>query len=506
MSEQLKPWYLKNAKLDGGKYSALPKEVIAEAYYNGDHFSAGNEILWIGALPDSGGQFQYNYILSKIQKIFTSHNKVKECVNRYLDSLLNNEIIVTSPNEAAATFINSWMEDLIDSSLHMNTDETEECFRLALRSALVLGSGYIRVFIRDEFTDPLRKLAAHSVHPSRITLYYTPNGLLEGIEYLMSSKKVDGRDKRERQVLDFKTGLTTFYVYENPEDFDAGNFLEEPVTIDLDYSFTIHKITMPSMITESVKELQNAINLFLTMIINNTVDAGFLERLILNAQLPGDVVNDPQSGDVVFVPKPERFKTGTGQVTFLSGIPLENSEGEVTSITTPSVQYQQPIDNTNLHTSLELYIKLMYLEFNQGHILASDDGSLSGRSRIQLKQDFDKTLSNLVKLHKALVLSVVKTIGHLAGYLGAIPVGVFKGKKSVALEYNQETNLLTEEIKEIRENFVAKIVSHRTTLAKLGHKDPDLELDQINKEQAQELKTIQDSLEEVPTSSPVSEE
>lgn len=500
MTYSTAPWYTRNYKIEG---SLLPKQNLYEinqAYYDGHHFKAGNNLFWIGALPDFTGHREYHYMLNKVEKLFTSHNKIKECIDRYIESLFSNDITFTHRDKETQDFLNAWQNELVEESFTANTDEVEDAYTVAVRNALVLGEGYIRVYVRDEFKDPLKKISAHSPHPSRIRSFYSPGGVLEAIEYQMIGGNTIGEEtKFERQVLDFSTGITTFYLYSSEEKFEAGEFLEPPYSLDLNYSFTIHKLSIPSLVTDSVKRLQNAINLCLTMSVSNTIDAGFLERIILNAQLPGQIEIDAQ-GRQSFVPDIDAFKTGTGIVNFLAGIPIEDSEGNVTGFSNPSVDYKPPVDNKPIMEAIEKYSKFIYLELNQGHVLASDSGDMSGESRVQLKQDYEKAVKKLSRGYKALAKAVSKTVAILHKLTsGQSPSDTIRDSMNLGIEYSIETSLLPTEIQQVRDNYVNKVVSHRTTLIHLGFTDPDLELEQIAKEREQEMEMMQRAaIEEVP--------
>ena len=294
--------------------------------------------------------------------------------------------------------LSEWLKENLTNGFTNAQDSTEDVFSQALLNAFIGGSGYLRLFIKDEYPESqrLKRLGIHAPNYGQVFMRYTQNGLLNHIDYVMSNDKV------ERQVLDFKTGLTTFYLGSSIDELDKGKYLETPFTLDLNYGFTIVEVKMKPLTTPAIRGLQNGLNMVLTMMTRCTEQAGFLERILLNAQTPGTWVEDTVTGDDIFIPSSSPMYTGAGSVNYVNGIPTSKANGDE-DYTNPEVVFREPVDTKTFIDTANYFVKLIYNSLNQGHILAVDDGNISGSSRIQLKEDFKKSIERIAnKLQNSL--------------------------------------------------------------------------------------------------------
>lgn len=476
--------FTRNAKLDGQKYLDYSNISNNWSYFRGDHFlnPLTGEIFWIGSLP-MGMSHLDKYAFGEIQKIFTSHNKIKECVKRHIDSLISIRPTFTTAMKSLNSTLTDWTEDIYSQAATMNTNTLLDPLTKGVLDACVGEIGYFRLFERSEFKDPIKKLGIHSPDPHKINMIYGDTGLLKAITYQMFD------DKIERQEMDYATGKTTFYYYSSEENFDKQIWIAPPKTLDLNYGWTIIQYRRESLITETIRNLQDGINLNLTMMINATSNAGFLERIITNAMPPGEFVEDGYGG-WKFEPDLAGYVTGSGAAPIIQGIPIGNP-GNPDNYTNPTVTYRPPVDtatfiNANIHL-----IDLVYQEFCQSHMTAAGDGAISGVSRIQVKADF----LNMINRDKDILQAVFNQLGttalHLLLIYGGKSIEPLKKPKAVTTLINiSNDSLLPEEITAISSLFTAGIKSHRTTLEDLGVKDVELELTRIQEERMGEVEQL----------------
>jgi len=79
-------------------------------------------------------------------------------------------------------------------------------------------------------------------------------------------------------------GLTVLAIVDG--DTTAG------VALDIGRRLWLHELVAPVLFTESIRRLQDQLNLALTMQGRNVIQGGFLERIILGGQMPGEWVQD----------------------------------------------------------------------------------------------------------------------------------------------------------------------------------------------------------------------
>jgi len=484
-------WWKKNPKLDDFSLYDLKEEQWD--YYLGNHFksSNGGKLYWTGAFPIGSSETD-SILAEQIEKLFTSYNIIKECIDRHVSVMVGARPTFEAKQKAQTEVINDWLEDIYNNSMTMQTDSKIDPITQAVTTMFVTGQGYIRIFQRDEYDDPLKKLAIHSPDPDKVVLKYTKNGLLEAIIYQL------GDNSFERQELDYKTGITNYYLYNSEEAFNRNKkeFFKE--ALDLNWGWSILGMSYESLITESVMSLQNTINLSLTMMQNNQMSAGFMERIITNATPPGKFVPDGLGG-YDFEADPNGYVTGAGASPIIPGIPI-GDPANPTGYTNPSVIYREPVDPESFIKTVDHATKLVYYSFNQAHLLNSGDGGISGTSRITQKEDY----KDMVHKHRTIIESVLTQLGTsvmliMAKLKGESTAALRKPKALKAVLNLTNDTLLPEEHREIREDFIQSVISHYTTLERLGFKDPQEELDKIAEEKKAEIQMMSEAGLEVDT-------
>ena len=455
-------------------------------YYTDEHIK-----YWIGSQPDEKDPHKER-VWREIKRVFVSANFVKECVDRHVEALIGNfpEIKLKSKNdgqptaiiEAGEKEINNWLSYMFRSAATQESCEDMNPIIQALTRMCVLGRGYLRLFTRSRYKyseDFYKKVSLHAPDRSQIRMFYDAEGSLEAIEYLFSDRKI------ERQELDPVTGVLHFKIYRDESDKEKDITLDE-YDLDLNHNWSIVELKAPALITRSIKSLQNAINLDLTMLARNVVQAGFLERLLLNAQTPGEFI-ESERGDLEFIPDPMGYRTGPGSTAIVTGIPIGDNPNNPENYTNPSVVFRDPVDVTTFEKTLLTYVPRLYHEFGQGHLLSAGDGSISGVSRIQLSMDF----SNKLKRH----IETIENSLEMLSYAALLMLSHYSGKTEAykkvetVVELSLQDHLLTpEEHKEIRDDFTAGIMSHETTLQLLDVGDPVAEIERKTAERDAEMK------------------
>ena len=473
--------------------------------YNGEHFK-----YWVGSFP-SEKHPNREKLIAELKKAFVFANLVKEVANRHVDALISEAPDITAkPRNAPTTdaitegeettdpvaydaenTIREWLETQTTLTISDYDDDVNPLTQAVVKM-VVGGKGYLRLFSRKRYQKSPnlnQRVSLHCPENSAIAMVYDDEGSLEAIEYLFDNGKI------ERQVLDPETGILNFTIYDSREAqlSDRPSTIEPPYSLDLNYNWSIFALNATPIITDSVITLQNSINLVLTMLGRNVVTAGFLERLLLNAQSPGSFKEDAQ-GDLQFVADPNGFSTGAGSVGWVSGLPIgdpRNPEG----YTTPEAVFREPVAVDSFEKSLEIFTRRLYHETGQGHILTQGDGSISGVSRIQLSQDFRSTIRRHCQAVESILNNMFYSAIMMLSHLDGEKTDKFKSV-TITTKLRLSDHLASpEEIAQIRDNFTAGIMSHPTTLGLLGIDDVQVELDMLAEEKEAKMTEMAQTLE-----------
>lgn len=453
-------------------------------YYCGDTFQ-----FWTGPKPSEGDPHS-EAILKQIEAGYISNNLIKECVDRNVAAMVGmmphwflyagNDVNSSerSPQiiEAEKT-LQTWLDQMLQHIAVQDTDEDANPLTMAVTQMLVTGTGYLRLYQPKRYkyinnAKLYQKIRLHCPPLGSVKVYRDDDGEIEQIAYTY-------KGGTEIQSLDPQTGKLTFTVTYSGNDDNNEQNRQESWESDFGGRWTIYELRSPPILNQDIKRLQNAINKALTMLGRNLDLAGFLERVITNAQTPGEWIEDPvRPGKQRFIPDERGLQLGPGKTTFLSGIKTKDG-----GYLTPGVTYRDPIDITTFEKSVALFAARLYLAFNQGHILASADGTISGISRVQLRQDANLSLDRpapVIQNAFANILEVVLRFVEPVKYRNTFAtVKLRKGINYVTPEETAET----------RTNYQARLISRTTAMSNLGIENPDAEAALIDEELAKDAMT-----------------
>lgn len=394
-------------------------------FYYGDHWQATEG--WSGPIPQPYTQ-GYADVAAEIEKAFVSKNTIREVVDNAVNGVLGKEPRITISNtgkngkklvEEAETVIKGWMKS------KKGLKELQK----ALRHALLSGKSTIRLMIPSGLLNN-GEIVVNEKNPLSVVFPDAPTPL--------SSKIVQDQSTME------ETGITIInvvdqsgkkrdraeVVYLIDEVNEAGNRLtkfdiigdqgeEETATLDLNGHLTLFELEMPRLITDQIRSLQKLQNLNLTMMQRNAVLGGFLERIILNGQLPGHYETDAETGETVFVR--DELVLGAGTVNAINGLPVLDDNGNVSNYTSASVSYRDPVTpDTFIKGSTEAYESILQ-ETKQLHTLLSGDAITSGDSRRQALAAFMSSLRIPKSVVESAIEWLVETLLAFQGLLSGDP-------------------------------------------------------------------------------------
>lgn len=180
---------------------------------------------------------------------------------------------------------------------------------------------------------------------------------------------------------------------------DKGDKIDnDTMTLNLGGRLTLYEMKDEPFITAQVRQHQCLLNMARTMMGRNVVLAGFLERIYLNAQKPGEWV--VENGVNKFKENP--VYAGAASTMFASGLvvtdkngnPILDNNGRPT-IADPSVVFRDPVPVQTFEDTAGAAYKAILSECHQLHALISGDATASGESRKQAMDDFRKSLEDV---------------------------------------------------------------------------------------------------------------
>lgn len=432
---------------------------------NFDIYEGKSWQYWIGPLPtnDPGN----DRALAELRRVFQSCNKVRECCDRIINGLVAKPFRWSLVNQAGEAQTNAPAEKLITEWLEWADDRamlTEKAVNPplweAVKDLVVGGRGYLRIWMPDRLANnPIewQRIMLSVVSPGAVQAKYDRDGFLERYTIQLSQGQ-------EVQVLD-ADGKTVVTAEDETQIYDLGAH------------WLLFEMRAQAAITEDVIDAQNSINLARTMETRSLIQNGFVERVLLNAQLPGRWVEDLDPANATgakFEADPDGLQVGAGLTSFVQGNPIYNELGQVTGYTNPQISYRDPAPLTSYTGSVEASTALIYHAMGQAHLLSADS-QISGIARQVLRQDAKLKANQYARTITSALESLLTVLLLLFGYTDL----------RVKVDLRQAIQLVSPEEKaQILQEYNAGLISRATAIAQLGTvEDADAELALIEQEQ-----------------------
>lgn len=478
-------------------------------FYQGDHWQKGTQ--WVGPQVDlnaDGGR----ELWAELQRAFVSKNLVKECVNRHAGAVIGQEphwgFTVRRPldkierldeygftviereaptdeeqaliDEAEAVLTSWWdnrkvMANLVEAAQTLGWASNAP-IRLYTPPAVLNSDGNID---QAPLEESINKIYFLALDPAQSGVLVDEHGVEIGAYYQYS---VDGVNYEERVFLNDEAE-TVIAIYKDEALIDY-------VVYDLGGRLTIQEMNRDSLVLPSVKQNQNLVNMAKTMMSRNVVLGGFLERLIFNAQMPGEFKMDPETKRRIFVP--DKIQVGAGTTNVLSGIQETDDEGRPTGkLASPSVHYRDPVPVTTfIDTKTDAQYDI-YSEFSQLHVLMVNDSTATGVSRQQAVSDFEASIEPTQREIERALRWLLETVLKMAAVFSGEP-NKFDELRAVA-ECRVSTSKPTVEEQNLAiQQKNAQIISLETAMTRSGIDDPDAEKAVISNEQRELFSLLQE--------------
>lgn len=488
-------------------YTDIPPEggAIPSGYAANKRLYAGDAWLdglgWLGPRP-SAGEADAASVLLEIRRAFVSKNAVKEVVNRHRGGVIGQEPQWKLTVRRALGKVTEVQDDGTTKEVDEQPTEAEQALiaeaeaaltewwdergahgelKRATVAVLLAHRGLLRLFVppgllingsvpRADLTTSMGRVYLHAPDPTQATVTTDAATQQQAGIYVYADEEAD-KQKNERAELVYldDLGRTVIRIL-------GGEQEDAAAPLDLGGHLTIYELERDALITPQVRQLQALLNMALTMLARNSVLGGFLERILLNVQLPGHY--EGEGLDRRFIP--DTFRVGAGTTNALMGATYTDEQG-MTRMASPSVVYRDPVPVvTFVDTKREAYMGILE-ETDQLHALISGDATASGESRKQARADFKTSLLDTqAELNQAgrWLLETVLAMG--AAFSGQ--PGRFAELRAV-FECRLDTGpISSDDQREVRENVKAGLLSEETGMAEIGVQDVDAEKAKIAEE------------------------
>lgn len=475
---------------------------VNRAFFEGDHWQNGSG--WIGPHPQRG-ELGFNNAMNEIALAFVSKNAVREVVTRRASGVAGKPM--------AWTFVP--VRELKKDEKPTAEEQTaiEEATRLmrnwlkarkagkvvfdALCTAFFAERAPLRIFVpagrvsRDAAGNTF--VVASSVEqalaliwpdhpgPEHAVVATDEDTKLECGVRLYESVEANAEEDEESSecaelcYLD-QFARTVLRHVEAEEKAASETDLERAnYSLDLGGRLTMFELHVASMISPQVQQHQRALNLACSVLPRAVVTGGFLERALLNAQLPGRYETDKdgiRTGRFIA----GEVKVGAGTTNFYTGVELGETPNEpgVMQVATPDIRWRPPTPVDGQIAAAASHYHAILEQTGQLHVIMSGDASASGYSREQARAEFLETLEQAAPEAEAAMRFLIETPLAMAEALAGVP-GALTRLVRVDVSARLNTGPLSPTEREAIEKSVGTTLSAETAMSMVGVDDPSAE-------------------------------
>jgi len=491
------------------------------AFADGDHWQSGR--AWIGPMLADGSEGQ-QIMMGNVENTFVPQNAIGELVGRHVAGVIgenpqkskelvrpltfgaNTEDDEPTTAEAellaeAGALLSSWWNGrhgVLTRNGRVSRVSPQEVFQEATRTMLLTQRGPLRLII------PANLLSVDEDGRSRIDGTGQPLADVLTKIHIQHPRATQATVATDGGSMD-QAGV---YTYKKDEQVAAeicfvdedGNTVIRLVQADVkeavDYPLklggrlTMFEMERPLFIDETKRRLQRSLNLARTSESRNIVDGGFLERLYLNTQMPGEWSEDAsEPGGMKFTPS--KVNLGPNTANFMTGTPIWDEEtGQIKGYATPQVVYRNPTPaDVFVATAADIYTALLH-EASQLHVLAQGGGSeISGEFIVQARADFETSLKQTKSALDAALTWCFDTVLTLAAAIAGDPTHFDALKISGSAIINSGP-LSIGERQAIISAYEKGLLSKETAVRMLGAENVSAELERIEGEESARLNTL----------------
>lgn len=485
---------------------ATPDLDTNQAFFDGDHWQNGNG--WVGPRPSLLDKL-LQVLLGLIYQIFTSVNVVKEVVDRQtlgvvgvepsfalvpLRAMKSDEKPSTDEqkliDEAEAFLTPWWNERKIHKLVQKVMSRSILLERAVVRFYVPVGlmerkeingvEGFVLPSAPPDQSIMNLWLEAPDVKKSAVVR--DPMTMQEVGLVIYNQMRDDGSDGEEIIQLVFLDGDKTVL-----RTLSGGGDAGFETVLDLGKRLTMYQVEHPTFISEQVRQLQRSLNLATTCITRGLTNDNWLERVIMNAEPPGDWEYNQDGTAKPGTFKAKAYHTGPDTTNWLRGYELTDEETGKKTLTTPDIKWREPsgIDAT-VDARHELYSAILQ-STDQTHVLLADAATASGRRVEQAREDHRQRLNVTRAAAEPLVAWIVMTALAIAEALAGTP-GKYTKQLRCAASCRISLGPLTAEERKADSDAVDKsLMSRETAMERSGVVDVDAENARISADPGAQL-------------------
>jgi hypothetical protein len=474
-------------------------------FFQGDHWQNGDG--WIGPHPERENQ-AFNEAMQEIANIFTSKNVVRETVIRHSLGVVGRNIQwgftpvapITSedgkpPEEIQAkikeaeNLIRPWLQNrkvatlLRDAVCTLLLSERAG-IQLVIPPGLADKDGEGSLVIRAAtIADALNFIYPEHPIPDNACVIldqmtkqeaglwrYTAGEDDQGNELVAGETRTTTPDEEVDYVaicfVD-QDGDTVIRVFrEGGDSPEAESFLEMGQRIPM------FEMRRAALITTQVQQAQRALNLAETMIPRTAITSGFMERVMIDAQLPGEPEVDAEGNETGrWIEKP--FYTGAGTTNFLESSEFEDEEGKLRS-KRADVKWREPISADGPIKASDKHYRSILDEVSQLHVVMAGDSNPSGTSRLTARIEYLATLQLTQGEVESAFRFIVDTALAMAEALAQKP-GEYTNVLRTQCACRLDAGPLLPAERAAIEASIGKTISQETAMMLVGVEDVDAE-------------------------------
>jgi hypothetical protein len=377
----------------------LPEGVQqTKAFVEGDHWQNGDG--WVGPRP-AGDEVGAAEVIGEIERSFVSGNRILEVCDRHASAVLGREptwtLVPREEFEEPLEDDHPLLKKAASANRALTAWWNKRGVPTILLDAVVAQlwgkRSTLRLYVPAGVREEEGRANAESLEAALDMIW------LEAVPADKATVHEDPTTKRLLGIVAFKNAKDEDVVELSYLDDTGENTLVEVVTSEgTDMSdplamggrITMHQLSRSRpLVSPQMRQQQRAHNLALSMLPRNLVTGGFLQQVIVNAQMPGRTVVDGD-GNEQFIA--ERLKLGAGTTTFLAGLESEDRTTGTLSRATPSIHWREPVPvDSSVNGAVASY-QTMLEEARQSYVLLNTAAGASGKSRVEARKDFDTSL------------------------------------------------------------------------------------------------------------------
>jgi hypothetical protein len=489
---------------------------VNRAFYQGDHWQRGSG--YIGPHPQSTDP-AFTETMVEIANIFTSQNAVREVDDRHVSGTVGKPFRwsyvprretgdqkATGDEQKAIDevtgFMRTWLlarkvPTLIRSAVATLLLAERSAIRLTVPAGLTKTNAAGETVVEAKTVqEALAKIWPEHPSPEESAVVSDPDTKLEagvivyeGAAELSEGTAPDDADETEDYAwLCFLNDVGDTVIRIIGADDDAEESAtdgEDPEAkaeerdgeskLELGGRLTMFEMHRPALITPQVQQAQRALNFALTMVPRNVTTGGFVERLLMDAQAPGEpeIVEGKRTGR--WIEKP--FYVGAGTTNFVEGAEYETTDAQGNKVTTrgsPSAVFRDPVKPDASLTAKDAHYRSILSEVGQLHVLISGDATSSAVARIQARAEYLNTLLLTQPEVEAALRWLLETALAMAEAIAGSP-GKYTNLLRAEVTCKLDTGPITPEERAAIEASIGKTLSQETAMLMLGIDDVDAE-------------------------------